>query len=493
MKKILSIFVILFVMSGTASAESFKRVVLYQDMAYLTVEKTASQGKVSVEAPPELIRESVRVVPAQGGTVRSISIESKRLITGKAKQIKDLLAEKKAELEGKKRLQKTLEREIELIFDSAKVKDKDAAFSKTRMNDALSFIDERVNAINRKHITLASEIDELSLQVKDLEEQLGDISRKQGFEIAVEMDADRTVQVSYAVTNSSWKPEYAVYANPANSRLRIDTTAIIRQATGTDWHAQELSVATGRPGFGIQAPELVPWYIGMPRRDSDEVFMGKAMRSAAPEAAVMEQDMDATVKETASSYIIGAARDVVLPGDGTSKAVILQKKTLEAKMQRLTAPRTDSGVFLRAAGTWEGNAPILPGEYSAFVDSEFSGRGFMKQAQSGEAITVDLGRDEGVKAERKEKVFHEKTLTGKDRTTYTYTITVKNTRSVPARITLKDQIPLSQDESVKVELTDSNPKVAPDDAGILVWDLDCAPGSTTTVSFSFSVTGMPPL
>ncbi len=492
MKRTFLLLVILLVLTGSASAESFKRVVLYRDMAYLTVEKTASDGRIIVEAPPELIRDSVSVVPVQGGAVKSMGIEPKRLMSGKAKQIKEQLNSKKAELEGKKRLQKTLEREIEIIFDSAKAKDKEAAFSRARLAEALSFIDERVSGLNQKHIALGSEIDTLALQVKDLEDLLGNISRKQGFEIAVETDAGRTVQVSYAVSNGSWRPEYAVYANPAKGEMKIETTAVIRQATGIDWQAEELSVATGRPGFGVQAPELIPWNIGMPRRYSRDAFAAKAMMSAAPREEAMDEDMEAQVKETAASYVIGAARAVTLPGDGTERSVMLQKKTQAVKILRMTAPRAGNGVFLRAETVWNANAPVLPGDYSAFVDGEFMGRGSLKQAQPGEAITVDLGRDEGVKAERKEKVLHDKTLTGKDRTTYAYTITIKNNRKTPARVTLKDQIPLSQDEAIKVDLLGSTPSAKPNDEGILAWDLDCAPGSTLTVSFSFSVTGMPP-
>ncbi len=492
MKKTFSAFLILLVLAGPASAESFKRVVLYRDMAYLTVEKTASGGKVVVEAPPELIHDSLSVTPIQGGTVKSMSIEPKRLMSGRAKLIKDQLVSKKAELEGKKRLQKTMERQIELIFDSAQARDKEAAFSRTRMAEALSFIDERVSSLNQKHIALGSEIDAITLQVKDLEEALSSVSGKQGFEIAVETDAGRVVQVSYAVSNGSWRPEYAVYASPAKGEMKIESTAVIRQATGVDWEAEELSVATGRPGFGIQAPELFPWIIDVPRRYSQGMLREKSMMSAAPMEDAMDESMEAPVKETAASYVVGAARSVTLPGDGTERSVILQRKPLEAKIFRMSVPRADNGVFLRAETVWPGPSPILQGSYSAFVDGEFMGRGSLKQTQPGEQVGVDLGRDEGIKAERKEKVFHEKTLTGKDRTTYSYTITLKNTRKVPARLTLKDQIPLSRDESIKVDFIEATPSVKPNDEGILSWELDCAPGSTTTVAFSFSVTGMPP-
>lgn len=496
MKKSVPLILAIFLFTtGSVSAENFKRAVLYQDMAYLTTEKTPADRKVTIDAPAELIRDSVRVVPSKGGTVKSLSIEPKRFTSGRAKQLKDLLAEKKAGLEARKRLQKTLEREIDLIFDAAGNKDKEAAFSRARMSDALSFIDARVNSLNQKHIALAKEIEDLSIEVKDLEDQLGEISRKQGYEITAELDADRPVLVSFAVRSGSWRPEYTVYANTAKGEMRIETNALIRQATGSDWEVEELSVATGRPSFGIQAPMLSPWYIGLPRYGRDALkakVMAEAM-SAPAESEAMDQDFEPEVKATAASYIIGAAGSVSLPGDGTQKSVTIQRKTLQAQMDRLTAPRADSSVFLRGESTWNGNAPILAGAYSAFLDGEFMGKGSFKETQPGEKITIDLGRDEGIKVERKEKIFHENTLTGKDKTTYAYTVIMKNTRNTPVRITLKDQIPISQDESITVGLIEASPKAAPDENGILTWTLDFSPREEKTVTFSYSIKGLPPL
>jgi hypothetical protein len=106
-------------------------------------------------------------------------------------------------------------------------------------------------------------------------------------------------------------------------------------------------------------------------------------------------------------------------------------------------------------------------------------------------ITLDLGIDEGIKAKRKElKVFHEKTLTGKDRTTYAYVITIENTRNIQSKVIVKDQIPISQDEGITVDLIKADPQAKPDQEGILVWTIDLGPRKKEQAEFSFSVTGI---
>jgi uncharacterized protein (TIGR02231 family) len=492
MKKSLWVVLLVLVLSGSAHAEAFKRVVLFQDMAYLTALRTAANGKIVVDAPPEMIRDSLSVVPVQGGLVRAIGIEPKRLMSGRAAALKDDLAKSRGALEGKKRLRATAEREIDLIFESAKGRDKEASFSKPRLTEALTFIDARVGSLNEKIVSLDREIEDLTVKVKDLEAELSQVSAKQGYQITVETDSERVFQVSYAVTNSLWTPEYTVYADPAAGELIVETGALMRQSTGTDWEIGELSVATGRPGFGVQAPELFPWEIGLPR----PYLNGGVMRKAemAP-MAMAEVDMAAPapepeVKATAATFLVGAAKSVTLTGDGKPRTVVLQKKKLKASLERVAAPKLDSAVYLRASSLWEGKMPLMAGSYTAFVEGEFMGRGYLKQAQPGEKISVDLGKDEGIKVERKEKIFHDRTFTGKDRTACTYTMTLKNTRQFPVRVTLKDQIPISRDESVKVDLIETSPKATPDKDGIVSWDFDVKPGAEDKAVLSFSVTGM---
>ena len=486
MKRPLCLLALLLTLSTPVLSESIKRAVIYQDMAYLTLDREAVNHKVLLDVPPDVIPESITAVP-KGGVIRSLEVELWRSVSGKTKQIQDLLAQKRALLASKKKLQATVEKEIVIIFDAAGATKKESTFPKTRMVEALAFIDERVNALNARHIKLGQEMDELETQVKDLEDQLRAISERQGYRITVE--ADGIIQISYALKNAYWKPEYAVYAAPGKGELRLETSARIWQATGMDWDAEEVFISTGRPSFGIQAPELYPWRLAAPRIQK-RMYKEQDMLAAAPEEGAMENEME--VKATATSYFIGAVRTVTIPGDGTPRTVSLQKKALDAKLFRITAPKLKAAAFLRAEGTWPGNAPLIPGSYSAFVDNEFCGKGNLKEVQPGEKMTLDLGKDEGIKVERKEKVYHEKTITGKDKTTYTYTITIENTRAEQVRMTAKDQIPISQDEEIKVNLLEANPKAIPDEDGMLTWEIDCPAHKKTTVGFSFSVTGLPP-
>jgi len=489
MKRPLVLAFILFLAALPVNAEDIKRVVLYQDMAYITLEKTAQDHRVVLDMPPDIVLDSIMAAANPGGTLSSLEIEPWRASTGKAKQLHELLAQKKNQLEAKKRLQATYEKQIEIIYTAAQATRRDSSFPRQRLVESLAFIDERVNALNARSIRAGEEITELATQIKDLEDQLRTLSQRQGYRLTAR--AEGVLSISYAVRNAFWRPEYTVAALPGTNALTVETSARLWQSTGMDWEAEEILVSTGRPSYGIQAPDIRPWYVAAPR-PSRRKIMAEAAMMAAPlevdEGALPEPE----VKATSTSFFIGAARSVTVPGDGTQRTVRLQKQALTPSFSRITIPKLNQAVFLRAEGTWPGQAPIIPGNYTAFVDGEYCGKGAFKAFQPGEILSVDLGRDEGLKVKRQEQRFHEKTLTGKDKTTYSVTIHIENTRVQPAGVIVKDQIPVSQDEKVTVELTSADPKTRPDKDGTLTWEITCPAKAKASVSFSFVVVGIAP-
>ena len=67
-----------------------------------------------------------------------------------------------------------------------------------------------------------------------------------------ELDLD----VSYIVFDAHWRPVHDVTL--IESRVRLDTYALISQTTGEDWDEVALRLSTARPGVGSTIPEATP-------------------------------------------------------------------------------------------------------------------------------------------------------------------------------------------------------------------------------------------
>jgi len=464
-----------------------RKAVLYGNQAYISFDVSVS-GSLTLDAPPDMVSDSLTVSPLAGGEVRSVSVEPSRSPSGKAKALQEELVLRQSLLAKVKREQSMVEKQIEIIYLCAGTKEKPAPFTRAQLSDALGFIDARVPGLNARSVELSEKVHDLEIQVRDLQDRLKQLSGNPGYRIGIQ--GRGAMEVSYVVGSSSWSPEYRVLARPDTGQVVIETSASLRQATGMDWEVRDLLVSTGEPSFGIQAPRLMPWYLDRPRMQTREKSaMAESTDMAVMAAAPLEAR--APVEATSTSFLIGAARDVQVPGDGAPHTVLLGRQSHKAAFTLVAVPKYSPRAYLRAEAQLQGDAPLIPGAYSSLVDGVFSGRGDLERANPGEKITLDLGVDEGIRVERKEtNAFHEKTLTGRDRTTYTYEITLENTRTGTASIIVKDQIPVSRDEDIEVKLFGTSPEAKPDPDGMLEWSLILGPREKRTVTFSFSVTGL---
>ena len=199
----------LFAHAGLCLGFDIKKVILFNDQALVSFEREIS-GHLLIDAPPEIVPDSLVLTPLAGGSIRSVSVEPARTMSGKVKNIKDTLSKKQAALAILKRDQAMLEKQIDIIYDAAGSKGKATAFEKARLADALGFIESRVTGLNNRIVELTRKAEKIETEIKDLQDQLNKVSRNPGYRI--EITGNGPVEVSYVVRAASWKPEYKVCA-----------------------------------------------------------------------------------------------------------------------------------------------------------------------------------------------------------------------------------------------------------------------------------------
>ena len=73
--------------------------------------------------------------------------------------------------------------------------------------------------------------------------------------------------------------------------------------------------------------------------------------------------------------------------------------------------------------------------------------------------------------------------------TQSYLITVKNNQTKTAKLTLKEQYPISNNKDIEVKVTDVTPDATYNktETGVLTWDVELKAGETRTFSVTYSV------
>lgn len=305
--------------------------------------------------------------------------------------------------------------------------------------------------------------------------------------------------LSYLSTSASWAPFYDLRGESLASPLKIIYKANVAQSTGIDWKKVKLSLSTGSPTQNGTAPILSTWFLryGTAYAVSNAAVSNstQSLESRAPmrvAAAKVEDVRDQNIA-TQSENALNTSFDIDMPYDIASNnkahAVVLNTFTQPVLYKYYSVPKLDKDVFLLAEITDYEKLNLLPGEANIIFENTYVGKTTINPNATTDTINLSMGRDRKIIVKR-EKVVEQnavKTIGGSKKQNFTFEITLRNTKSESINLLLKDQIPVSTDKSIEVELINSGGAVVNAETGVLTWKLTIPPGTTQKYRFSYSV------
>ena len=308
-----------------------------------------------------------------------------------------------------------------------------------------------------------------------------------------------TIEVSYFSNAATWSAAYDLKAGNLNRPVNLVYKANIQQNTGLDWNKVKLSLSTGNPTIGNIAPLLSTWYLrfGQPpaygasreqvavntiqASESDFRMRANATSKSLDEYVSTQESPVATTFNIDVPYTIASNYKV--------HAVALQTHALNTVYKHYAVPRLDPDVFLLAELTNIESLNLIPGPANILFENKFVGKTMLNPYVTEDTINVSIGRDKRI-AVKREKISEQsgvKTLGTTKKQTFVYELTVKNGKPDNIELLLKDQIPVSTDNAVEVELISSDHASLNPDNGVLTWRLNLKPGEIRKVKFSYSV------
>ncbi|MGC4779476.1 DUF4139 domain-containing protein [Micromonospora chalcea] len=329
-------------------------------------------------------------------------------------------------------------------------------------------------------------------------------------EVSVSVDADDAeveLELTYLVDGARWTPSYDLRL--VGDTMTVTWFGLVSQGTGEDWPECELLLSTARPAAASGVPELSPWYLDRlrpqpPMAVSAASFDGTspppapgaapppgragAARSAAVRPAVRENVAEVEQGVTAATY--RPARPVAVPADGSAHRVTVAALELPARLDHVSVPVRAAEAHLRATVRNTSDHTLLPGPASVFHGADFVAATRLTMWAPGEETELALGVDDRVRVERKlhRRTESRATLGSTRRREVEYRITVANHTPRPATVEVRDQLPVSRDESVVVrETTLTPPPAERTELGELTWRLSLAPGESGEIALGFRV------
>ncbi|MEI9901574.1 MAG: DUF4139 domain-containing protein [Hyphomicrobium sp.] len=202
-------------------------------------------------------------------------------------------------------------------------------------------------------------------------------------------------------------------------------------------------------------------YDGLADRKSRKLALargGESAAEAAPQVEIAEQGSSAEVAPFQAVFAVPGRPTVQATGE--LKRVFLQQDQIEPVLTVRTVPKLDAKAYLYAKLILPKGAPLLPGRVSLFRDGTFVGTGALPAVSPGEDHELGFGADDQMRVRHAiadEKRGETGLISSAKTDSRNFRITVKNMHERAVELVIEDQIPVSQNEDIKVEYIGPTP------------------------------------
>jgi uncharacterized protein (TIGR02231 family) len=330
-------------------------------------------------------------------------------------------------------------------------------------------------------------------------------------DLAATAPARATLKVTYAVRHARWMPLYDARLDTGTKdrkpALELIRRADITQSTGEDWSNVALAVSTVKMTRGGSAPDLNSLIVQYPSPPPPARAMGavsdlrqdRAVMAPSPASEVSEKkkadEQQATVEVSPFQVTFKIPGRVSVGTQEGAKALRISTATIAPDLAVRAAPVLDPTAFLEASFIENDDAPLLPGRVAIYRDGMFVGSGKMAAASKDETVRLGFGADDKVKIERTVLKRNEGSagliVTTSKTDERAFKTSVRNGHDFPIKVAITDQLPVSENEDIQVEMLPSTtPPTATnwhDKRGVLEWAFDAKPGEVKDIAFDWRV------
>lgn len=401
-------------------------------------------------------------------------------------------------------------------------------FTPEKWEKAWNLIQNGMNETEKELALKNVAMRKLDLEISKLQQELGQVEsskarERRDVQINVEaaQETDLNLSLTYQTGSVSWRPVYDARLETGDGTVDLEQYGMTSQQTGEDWNDISLTLSTAQPASGSEMPRMSEWWVRllqpiMARQQYSTFSVGGGMAKEsnmaaqlampAPAAIAMDEmkvegNKDASVEQAAVQSTEYAA-EFHVPGRVSIKSVRDSSKMfigtvhMKAGLASQVSPRLMPQAFLFAKIMNNESYPLIPGIVAKYRDGSFIGNAPFALLRPGETANLSFGVDDRVKVTyqrtREEQNNPALIVVGDMKIERQYQTKIENLHKEPITITIFEQVPVSGDPDVKVELLEDSttPGHAEDPdkrQGVITWSGTYQPKEEKTFTFGFQV------
>jgi len=314
---------------------------------------------------------------------------------------------------------------------------------------------------------------------------------------------------TYKIQEAGWAPIYDIRAAQGEKPVSLEYKAKVYQNTGYNWQNVLLTISSGNPDRDQNRPILNPIFIDF----SSPVYYNSRAASAPMqlmeksnlaldvardvqfeedrfEYGMVASEYNVTVSDNAMNIEFAIENKQEIPTGNKEHLVNLQSLQLPATYTYHTVPRKQNSAYLLARITDYGKYNLLPAMANIFYGDMFVGQTQVNPATTADTMLVSLGIDDKITVKRTQLMDYtsKKVLSNNKKDTYGYEMLLRNNKSYEINLEVLDQLPISKNKDIQVELIESNGAEYSSDYGRLLWKFKLGPSETRKIKLVYAIT-----
>jgi len=459
-------------------------------------------GNVATTADPN----SIQIGGKGDVVIMGVKFKQNYLGNKNRSVLEDSLKMVKSELEVVDVLVKVADNERNMLMANSNIKNEKDGATPEDLKEMMDFFRTKLTEIGTRQMQLVRQSKDLQEKITRFQQQLDsqgtNLNQPAGeIELTLQAKAYSAVELNltYIANNAGWSPVYDIRAKDVKSNIDLAYRANVYQSTGIDWKNVKLTLSTANPAEGGTKPELYAQYVNIYEPVVVQPKNVRTMKFEAPQAMSIEAaPAMADVATTAS--IVNTVQSTLavnfdisilysIPSGGNAQMVDIQNHLLRSTFKYYTVPKFDKDAFLTAIITdWE-KYNLLPGTANIYFEGTFVGTTDIAGGEAKDSLLISMGRDKKIISKREtiEEFKSRKNVGSNIRESFGYRITLRNTKNEPIFIVMEDQVPISQDSRIEVELEDAIGADFNRETGKLTWKLTLQPLENKEVLLKYNV------
>lgn len=395
-------------------------------------------------------------------------------------------------------------------------------------------VNKEMTKVNREKRRLEDLQDRIRFQLSELNFNENLRSNQVIVLIDVDQAGEFSCDLSYLVSDCGWNATYDLTAQDLNQKIGLKYKAKVYNSTGNDWTDVDLILSTANPDLSASSPELTPWYLspaelmriqksgyvqakaqqidyrssavssinsanqrvydnylsedhmnGKGRNVNNESSKQKWDQLSREKKTVVIEEIE--ISELTAEFII--PNKFSCPTDAKPYVVEVKDLFLDATFSHITIPKLDHASFLMANIVGWQELDLMPGPTNVYFAGKYVGISDIDVRQVGDTLALSFGRDTKVEVQRKLKseMSSKKIVGSSIRESFTYEILIQNNHDVGIKMTVYDQIPVSQNSDITISSESYKGGTKDEVTGEVTWEISLAPDEVKTLQLSYMV------